>query len=123
MKTFIEVKCLWILTNKKRHSLRGFLFACAAINQVNLGFRATIIDDTHLTLTGIPFKVEANNSLIFLSLQIYEKKIAEFLFLFIFIIPCHNLEANMTFLRVVLSCQQNVVGVMNPKFHNLNRQN
>ena len=27
-------------------------------------FRTTIIEDTHLTLAAIPFKVEANNSLI-----------------------------------------------------------
>ena len=40
----------------------SFLFECAAINRVNL----SIIDDTHLTLAAIPFKVEANNSLIFL---------------------------------------------------------
>ena len=51
----------------------------------------TIIEDTLLTLAGILFKVEANNSLIFLPLQTYEKKFAEFLFLFIFIIPWSKL--------------------------------
>ena len=51
-----------------------FLFACAAINWVNLAFRTTIIEDTQLTLVVIPFKVEANNSLIFLTLQAYEEK-------------------------------------------------
>ena len=60
----------------------SFLFACAVISRVNLAFRTTIIEDTHLTLAVIPFKVEANNSLIFLLLQTYEKKLAEFPFLF-----------------------------------------
>ena len=59
-----------------------FLFKCAAINRVNLAFRMTIIEDTHLTLAVIPFKVEANNSLMFLPLQTYEKKFAGFLFLY-----------------------------------------
>ena len=31
----------------------------------NLAFRTTIIEDTHLTLAAISFKVEANNSLFF----------------------------------------------------------
>ena len=44
------------------------------------------MEDTHLTLIGILSKVEANNSLIFLPLQTYEKKFAEFPFLFISII-------------------------------------
>ena len=80
------------LTSKTRHFCRAFLFliiflfACAAINQANLALKTTIIEDTHLTLAGIPFKVEANNSLIFLPLQTYEKKFVEFPFLFIFII-------------------------------------
>ena len=47
-----------------------------------------MIEDTHLTLIGILSKVEANNSNLFLRLQTYEKKFAEFSFLFIFIIPC-----------------------------------
>ena len=65
--TAIEVECLCVLTSKKRHSLRSFsfltvffLFACAAINPVNLAFRTTIIEDTHnslisLTLRGVVF--------------------------------------------------------------------
>ena len=51
-----------------------FLFACSAINRVNLAFRTTITEDTHLTLAVILFKIEANNSLIFLLLQTYEKQ-------------------------------------------------
>ena len=43
----------------------------------NLAFRTTIIEDTHLTLAAIPFKVKANNSLILLSLQTYERKIGQ----------------------------------------------
>ena len=39
-----------------------------------LVFKKTIIEDTHLTLIGIPFKVEANNSLIFLPLQTFLDK-------------------------------------------------
>ena len=62
--------------------LLSFLFACTATNRGNLAFKMTIIEDTHLTLAAIPFKVEANNSLIFLPLQTYEKKFAKFPFLF-----------------------------------------
>ena len=51
-----------------------FLFACAAINRATLALKTTIIEDTHLTLIGILSKVEANNFLIFLPLQTYEKK-------------------------------------------------
>ena len=54
----------------------------AASNQANLAFKTTIIEDTHLTLAGIPFKGEANISLIFLPLQTYEKRFAKFPFLF-----------------------------------------
>ena len=61
------------------------MFARAAINQVNLAFKMTIIKDTHLTLAAIPFKVEVNNSLIFLPLQTYEKKFAELPFLLVLI--------------------------------------
>ena len=43
----------------------SFLFASAAINRVNLAFRTTITEDTHLTLAVISFKVEANNSIFF----------------------------------------------------------
>ena len=89
MKTAIIVKRQCVLTSKTRHSCRAssfpnvfFLFACAASNRANLAFKTTIIENTHLTLAGIPFKVEANNSLIFLLLQTYEKKFAEFPFLF-----------------------------------------
>ena len=42
-----------------------FLFACAATNQVNLAFRTTVIEDTHLTLAVVPFEVGVNNYLIF----------------------------------------------------------
>ena len=84
--TTIKVKCLCASTSKKRHSCRTFLFACAAINRVNLAFRTTIIKATHLTLAVIPFEVEANNSLIFLALQTYEKekKFVEFPFLLVY---------------------------------------
>ena len=70
--------------------LSSVLFACAANNQANLAFKTTIIEDTHLTLAGILFKVEANNYLFFLPLRTYEKNFAEFPFLFIFIIPWYN---------------------------------
>ena len=50
------------------------LFVCAAINRVNLAFRTTIIEDTHLTLAVIPFKVEVNNSLIFLAITNIREK-------------------------------------------------
>ena len=63
------------------------MFACAASNRRNLTFITTIIEDTHLTLIGIPFEVEANNSLLFLPLQAYEKKFAEFPLMFLSIIP------------------------------------
>ena len=60
------------------------MFECAAVSQVNLAFRTTIIEDTHLTLAVILFKVEANTSLNFLPLQTYEKKFAEFRFLLVY---------------------------------------
>ena len=65
----------------------SFLFACAESNRATLAFKTTIKNDAHLTLIGIPSKVEANNSLIFLPLQTYEKRFAEFPFLFVSIIP------------------------------------
>ena len=71
VKTAIEVKCLCVSTSKKLHSLRAFpfltvfWFACTASNRVNSALRTTVIEDTHLTLAVIPFKVEANNSLFF----------------------------------------------------------
>ena len=90
VKTAIEVECLCVSTSKNgtlfglfRFSLY-FLSVCAANNLVNLAFKTTIIEDTHLTLTAIPFKVEANNSLNFLPLQTYEKKFAEFPFLLVY---------------------------------------
>ena len=63
------------------------LLACAENIRANLAFKTTVIEDTHLTLIGIPSKIEANNSLILLLLQTHEKKIAEFQFLFLSIIP------------------------------------
>ena len=66
VKTAIEVRHICASTSKRRYSCRGsffvFLFACAAINWANLAFRTIIIEDTHLTLAVIPFKVEANSS-------------------------------------------------------------
>ena len=88
VKTATEVKHLCVSTSKKRHFCRAssfltvFLFACAVINRDNSAFRTTIIGDTHLTLAVIAFKVEANNSLIFLPLPTYEEKFAEFPFLY-----------------------------------------
>ena len=72
-----------VLISKTRRSclvssfLIVFLFACSTSNQANLAFKTTIIEDTHLTLAAFQYKVEANNSLIFLPLQTF----AEFLFL------------------------------------------
>ena len=88
VKTTIKVKCLCVSTSKKRHSCRAASFLTvffvwrAAINLVNLVFRTTIIEDTHLTLSVILFKAEASNSLIFLPLQTCWKKFAEFPFLY-----------------------------------------
>ena len=59
-------------------------FILCANNKANLAFKTTIIEDTHLTLAGILSKEEANNSLIFLPLQTYEKKFAEFPFLLVY---------------------------------------
>ena len=79
IKTAIEVKCLCVSTSKNGTLVRllcfslSFLFACVAINQVDLAFRTNIIGDTHLTLAVILFKVEANNSLIVLPLQTFKK--------------------------------------------------
>ena len=90
VKTAIEVQRLCVSTNKNgtfvgllRLSL-SFLVACAAINRVYLAIRTTIIGDTYLTLAAIPFKVDANNSLIFSPIQTYEKKFAEFPFLLVY---------------------------------------
>ena len=76
------MKLLFFSTSKKNGTLLelirfslSFLFACAAINRVNLAFETTIIEDTYFTLAGIPFNAEVNNSLIFLLLQTYKKKL------------------------------------------------
>ena len=92
VKTAMEVKRQRVSASKtwrcsRPSSVLAVLFGCAANNRVNLAFKTTIQEDTHLTLIGILSKVEANNSLIFLPLQTYEKKFAEFPFLFISIIP------------------------------------
>ena len=77
VKTAIEVKRLCVSISKNGTLVgllrlaRTFLFACVVTNRANLAFRMTVIEDTHLTLAVIPFNVEANNSLIFLPLQIY----------------------------------------------------
>ena len=74
VQTAIEVQSLCVSTSKNGTFVGllrlspSFLFACAATNRGNLAFRTTIIEDTHLTLATIPFKVEANNSLILLLL-------------------------------------------------------
>ena len=90
VKTAIKVRRQRVSTSKTQHSCRASLFltvylvACAASNEANLPFKATIIEDTHLTLAVISFKNEANNSLIFLPLQTYETKFAEFPFLLVY---------------------------------------
>ena len=82
IKTAKEVSCLLFNHAKKvthsgfLRSLSSYLSACAATNL------ATVVKDTHLTLTVILFNVRANNSLILFLLQTYEKKFAEFRFLF-----------------------------------------
>ena len=88
VKTVIEVN-VNVFQLAKNGTLVGllrfslsFVFACAAVNRVSLAFTTTIIEDAHLTLAVIPFKVQANNSLIFLPLQTCERKFAEFPFLF-----------------------------------------
>ena len=80
VKTAIEVKCWCVLTSQTTTLLSGFfvphsfLLACAAINRVNLAFRTTIIEDTHLTLAVIPFKVEANNFFNFFAVTSIQEK-------------------------------------------------
>ena len=57
-------------------------FVCVRRNQLSkLAFKTTRVKDTQLTLATIPFQVGVNNSLLFLTLQTYEKKFAEFPFL------------------------------------------
>ena len=84
VKTAIEIKHMFQLA--KTALLSGFFVSLRlfvrVINRGDLAFRTTIIEDTHLTLAAIPFKVEAKNTLIFLPLQIYEKKFDEFPFLY-----------------------------------------
>ena len=92
VKTAIKVKRQCVSASKTWFCSRASsvpivsLSACAASNSANLSLETVIIEDTQLTLIGILSKVEANNSLIFLPLQTYEKKKAEFPFLFISII-------------------------------------
>ena len=54
---------------------------CSRHNQSNSAFTTTAIEDTHLTVTVILFKVGAKNSLIISLLQTRKKKFAEFPFL------------------------------------------
>ena len=81
IKTAIKVKrqCAQhgTLVRLLRFSL-SFLVECAASNRAKSAFKRTIIEDPHLTLAGIPFKTEANNSLIFLPLQTYGKNLPSF---------------------------------------------
>ena len=67
------------ITLKKRALTSGFfvVFFCllTANWSSNSAFTTTTIEDTHLTLTVVLFKLEANNSLTILLLQTYEKKI------------------------------------------------
>ena len=87
-KTVKGVLCL-LFNHAKKSLTSGFfvprrlsLFACAAAKRADLAFTTTVVEDTHLTLTVFLFKVEANNSLIILLLQTYERKFAGFPFLF-----------------------------------------
>ena len=58
------------------------VFVCVRFDQSGfLGFRATKVKDTKLTLAVIPFQVGKNNSLNFLALQTYKNKVAEYPFL------------------------------------------
>ena len=81
VKTAIEVQCLCVSTSKNGtflgllHFSLSLLFAGATINQANLAFRMNIIEDTHLTLAVIPFKVEANNSFNFFAITNTREKI------------------------------------------------
>ena len=80
---------LFVLQLAKNGTLFGlfrfslsFLFAC----WVNLAFKTTVMEDTHLTLAVIPFKVETNNSLFF-SITNIREKFAKFPFLLTYTIP------------------------------------
>ena len=85
-KTAEGVECL-LFGHGKRSLASDFFVPCRLFlrrNQSsNSAFTTTVVEDTHLTLAAIPFKVEANNSLIFLLLQTYEKKFAAHSFLLI----------------------------------------
>ena len=77
VKTAIGVHCLCAATSKRGTFFgllrSSFFFIRVRRNEPgNLAFKTAIIEDTRLTLAAIPFKVEANNSLIFLLLQTYE---------------------------------------------------
>ena len=61
------------------------LFTCAATNRPTyVAFRMTGVEDRHLALAIIPFQVKVNNSLFFLRLQTYVKKLVSFRFCRIF---------------------------------------
>ena len=72
-------------TLEKASRVSGFLppsFVCVRNNYSgNLAFRTKGIEDTNLTLAAILFQAEVNNPLIFVLLQTYEKKFAQFPFL------------------------------------------
>ena len=54
-------------------------FVCVRRNQLgNPAFRATIVEDTHLTLAAFPFSVGVNNAVFFWPLQTYEKNLPGF---------------------------------------------
>ena len=77
---------MFVFKLAKNGTLFGLFCFSLVVAQLGQFSVHKIIEDTHLTLSVILFKVEANNSLIFLPLQTYEN-FAEFPFLFIFIIP------------------------------------
>ena len=75
---------VFIVQPRKKKSLTPGFFGLYRLicPLVPLPIRTTVVEDTHLTLTVILFKVRANNSLILFLLQTYAKKFAEFRFLF-----------------------------------------
>ena len=84
VKTAIKVKCQCVSTAKHGNLVGllrfspSFLFACPASTRANLAFKTTNIEDTHLTLGVNPFKVEANNSLIFCHYKHMRKNLPSF---------------------------------------------
>ena len=82
VKTAIKVKRQCVSTSKTRHcgrasSVLTVFFVCVRrSNKANLEFKTTIIEDTHLTLIGIPSKLEANNSLVFFVITNIREKIS-----------------------------------------------